>query len=234
MDVTCVVPFAVRYLSILDDESIPALLNSLPPPAKVAAEKAAKLCRFYTVYDTHGLDHPRARALAELAAHDERRKELAPPASDPVHTQWQDDRQRDQDRQRLLGQLHETKTALAAARDEAARLLNSGDEQGAGAMETTAAGLEERKRTLEGLFERASQPARRRDEGRPQRLKQQALDRDFAGENDQQLAEVYRRLGQLVFVDLDGQHTPASVLMYEASWRAEMAVELERRGVKRP
>jgi hypothetical protein len=40
-------------------------------------------------------------------------------------------------------------------------------------------------------------------------------------------------LAALVHVGEDGQHTPASVLMHEATWRAEMAVELERRGVKK-
>jgi hypothetical protein len=232
VDVTCTIAYAIAYLDSRDPASLPTLLGSLARQDTVAAAKASGLCRFTTTFDVTGLEHPRERAEAEFVEHIRRRGEDLPAVpTDPAREQWQAERARAADLQRLTMQLYEAKLAAGSAHREAARLLAQDAGEEASAAEETAARLDRRVGTLEKTLARIPtlEKLARRDAGRPQRLKQQAADQAFAGANDQQLAEVYRRLGKLVFQGEDGQQVPAAQLLFEACWRGALAELLRGR-----
>jgi hypothetical protein len=235
-NITCTIPFAVDFLDSRDAASLPALLGSLPRQDAVAAAKASGLCRYTTTRDVTGLPHPKERAEAEFLEHQRRRQEMAPAQTDPAREQWLAERARAEELDGLTRQLYEVKTRLAGARAEAARFLAQGALEEVAEAEETAAGLERRLATVEAALARVPtlEQLGRRDQGRPQRLRQQAADQAFAGENDQQLGEVYRRLGSLVFVGEDGQQIPAARLLFEACWRGALSELLRGRlGVKK-
>jgi hypothetical protein len=238
VEVTCTVPYAVRYLDVRDGPSVPEFLGSQAPSAEVAAARAAGLCRFFTVHDTTGQEHPRQRAESEFAAHERRRQELVGAATDLVREQWQAELQRGQSLQRLTQQLQQARAAAGNARDEAVRLLARGaSNEEAAQAEESADAMDRRVRTLEAAL--AGVPTveqiARRDPGAPQRRRQQSSDQAFSQENDTRLAEVYRMLGALVYVGEDGARVPAAQLLFEASWRGDLAGLLhDRLGVQRP
>jgi hypothetical protein len=234
-NLSCRIPFAVRYLSVLDGESVPELLGSQPPPHVLATATASNLCRFFTIHDTTGLEHPRQQAETEFLSYMQRRQERAPAAVDPHQQQWDAERKRFEDLQRLTGQLREAKTAAQHATDEAGRLLRAGRDEEAAQAEEKAEALERRAKTVEAALAKVPtvEELRRRDNNRVHRQRQQGEDAAFAGENDAHLAELYRRLASLAYVH-DGQEIPAAKLLQEAAWRGELAELLRRRlGVKR-
>jgi hypothetical protein len=232
-EAACSVPFRVGYLSVLDDESVPRVLYNQPPADLLARARAAGRLRFAVTFDVDGMGHPGRQAEAEFTAYQRACQAEAPAQVDPAHEQWQAERRRDADLQRLTGQLYEARASAQEARDEAAQLLAKGDKEAAADREQAAAGLAARERTLEQLIERANRPARPRGES-AYRLKQQAADRDFSAGNDQRLAELYRMLAAVVYVAEDGQPVPIGRLLHEAAWRGALSGLLQgRKGVKK-
>jgi hypothetical protein len=111
----------------------------LPAADLLARARAAGLCRMTVTFDVTGLAHPRDQAEAEFQTYQRARQAEAPPAADPVTLEWQAERRRDLERQQLVQQLYEVRTAAQGARDEAARLLAGGDEAAAAESEQAAA-----------------------------------------------------------------------------------------------